>query len=450
MTRDLTVGKPMGLIFSFALPTLFGMLFQQLYNMVDTMIVGKLLGANALGSVGSTGAINFFVIGFCMGLCNGFAIPVAQRTGAGDGHNMRRYVANSAYLCVFFSIIITAATVLSCRYILTVMQTPAELIDDAYSYIVIIFLGIPVIILYNMLSGIIRSLGDSKTPVYFLALSSVLNIVLDFAFILYFHSGVAGAALATVISQAVSGVACLLFMIRRYPQLHMTAEERRFDLTACKTLCGMGVPMGLQYSITAIGSIIMQSAVNTLGSLCVSAVAAANKLFQLLCCPLDALGSTMATYCGQNVGALKLDRLGKGIRCAVFQGAVYSVAALVFMLLFADDCTMLFLNAGETNLELLVQLTSQYIITLVAFFTVLGILNIVRFSIQGMGFSNLAIISGIMEMIARTIMGRWIVPVFGFNAATVASPIAWISAVVFLIPACMGCIRHLKKLYTPT
>ena len=242
MTRDLTVGKPMGLILSFALPTLFGMLFQQLYNMVDTMIVGKLLGANALGAVGSTGAICFFVIGFCMGLCNGFAIPVAQRTGAGDGHNMRRFVANSAYLCLFFSVALTVVTALGCRWILRVMQTPAELFNDAYAYIFIMFLGIPVIILYNMLSGIIRSLGDSKTPVYFLALSSVLNIVLDFAFILCFHAGVAGAALATVISQAVSGVACLFFMLKRYPQLRMTPEERRFDLSACKVLCGMASP----------------------------------------------------------------------------------------------------------------------------------------------------------------------------------------------------------------
>ena len=447
MTRDLTVGKPMGLIFSFAMPTLFGMLFQQCYNMVDTMIVGKLLGADALGAVGSTGAINFFVIGFCMGLCSGFAIPVAQRTGAGDQPNMRRFVANCAYLCVIFSAVLTAVTTLSCRWILTTMRTPAELMEDAYAYIFIIFLGIPVIILYNVLSGIIRSLGDSKTPVYFLALSSVLNIALDLLFIAVFHTGVGGAALATVISQGVSGVACLFFMVGRYPQLRMTAEERRFDPKACRILCGMGIPMGLQYSITAIGSIIMQSAVNTLGPLCVSAVAAANKLFQLLACPTDALGSTLATYCGQNVGALKLDRLGKGIRCAIFQGAVYSAAALVLMLLFADDCTMLFLKKDEPDLALLVELTSRYIITLVAFFTVLTVLNVVRFSIQGMGFSGLAILSGVMEMIARTVMGRWVVPAFGFSAACFASPIAWVSAVAFLIPVCVFCIKKLKKTY---
>ena len=450
MTRDLTVGKPMGLILSFALPTLFGMLFQQLYNMVDTMIVGKLLGANALGAVGSTGAICFFVIGFCMGLCNGFAIPVAQRTGAGDGHNMRRFVANSAYLCLFFSVALTVVTALGCRWILRVMQTPAELFNDAYAYIFIMFLGIPVIILYNMLSGIIRSLGDSKTPVYFLALSSVLNIVLDFAFILCFHAGVAGAALATVISQAVSGVACLFFMLKRYPQLRMTPEERRFDLSACKVLCGMGIPMGLQYSITAIGSIIMQSAVNTLGSLCVSAVAAANKLSQLLCCPFDALGATMATYCGQNVGAVKLDRLGKGIGSAVFLGAVYSALSLGVMLLFAEECTMLFLSPNEPQLALLTSLTVQYILVNAAFFLALTILNVVRFSIQGMGFSNLAIVSGVLEMIARTVMGQWIVPVYGYAAACFASPVAWMSAIIFLIPACAGCIRHLRKTYVNT
>ncbi|MCI8423721.1 MAG: MATE family efflux transporter [Lawsonibacter sp.] len=447
MTKDLTAGSPMRLILGFTLPTLLGMLFQQLYNMVDTMIVGKLLGAKALAAVGATGSINFFVIGFCMGVCNGFAIPVAQRMGANEPSKMRRYVANAAYLAGALSLALTVATCLLCGGILTAMQTPEDIFQDAYRYIFVIFLGIPATILYNLLAGVIRSLGDSKTPVYFLALSSCLNIVLDFALILYCNAGVAGAALATVASQGVSGVACLLYMDRKYPILRMTPAERRLDLHSCKVLCMMGLPMGLQYSITAIGSIVLQSAVNTLGSLYVAAVAAGSKLQQLLACPFDAMGAAMATYCGQNVGACRLDRLGKGVRACTLLGLCWSGAALLAMLAFAPQCSMLFLDPKEEELALLVQLTSQYTVVLTAFFFALALVNIVRFSIQGMGFSVLAILAGVLEMAARTVVGQVFVPMFGFSAACFASPAAWICADLFLVPACAACIAHLRRVY---
>lgn len=447
MTKDLTQGSPMKLILRFALPTLFGMLFQQFYNLVDTMIVGKLLGAQALAAVGSTGSINFFVIGFCMGVCNGFAIPVAQRMGAGEHSKMRRYVANAAYLAVAFALVLTVATGVLCRSILTVMRTPSDIFDNANAYIFIIFMGIPATFLYNLLAGIIRSLGDSKTPVYFLALSSFLNIGLDFALILWVHAGVAGAAIATVVSQAISGVACLVYMRRAYPILRMSREERRLDGKYCRVLCGMGIPMGLQYSVTAIGSIVLQSAVNALGSLYVAAVAAGSKLFQLFCCPFDAMGATMATYCGQNVGACKLDRLGQGVRACSVLGLIYSLAALGVMLVFAPQLSMCFLNPGEAQLEQLVALTSRYVIAFTAFFFPLALVNIVRFSIQGMGFSTFAILAGVLEMIARAGVGLFLVPMFGFTAACFSSPAAWICADLFLIPACVGCIRRLRKLF---
>ena len=359
MTRDLTTGSPMRLIIGFALPTLFGMLFQQLYNMVDAMIVGKLLGSAALAAVGSTGSVNFFVIGFCMGVCNGFAIPVAQRMGAGEPSKMRRYVANAAWLSVLFAVVLTVATGLLCRQILTVMLTPADIFANAYTYIFVIFMGIPATFLYNLLAGVIRSLGDSKTPVYFLALSSVLNILLDFALILGFQAGVAGAAIATVASQGVSGVACLFYMMKKYPILRMTKEERRLDLHSCGVLCAMGIPMGLQYSITAIGSIVLQSSVNALGSLYVAAVAAGGKVYQLLACPFDAMGATMATYCGQNVGACRLDRLSRGIRSCALLGLGYSVIAFCAMLRFAPQCALLFLDSRELDAALLTQLAAH-------------------------------------------------------------------------------------------
>ena len=447
MTKDLTSGSPTGLILGFTLPTLLGLLFQQMYNLVDTAIVGKLLGAQALAAVGATGSINFFVIGFCTGVCSGFAIPVAQRMGAREYGKMRRYVANAACLSALLALVLTTATALLCRNILTLMRTPEDIIHDSWAYILIIFLGIPATFLYNLLAATIRALGDSKTPVYFLALSSLLNIFLDFTLILWFHAGVAGAAIATVVSQGVSGLACLVYVRRHYPILRMSREERRLDGHTCRVLCAMGIPMGLQYSITAVGSIVLQSAVNTLGSTYVAAVAAGSKLFQLLACPYDAMGAAMATYCGQNVGACRLERLGQGVRACSLLGLGYAVVCFGAMLLLAPQCAMLFLDPKEPQLELLVELTRQYIVTLTAFFFPLALVNIVRFSIQGMGYSAFAILAGVLEMAARTGVGSLLVPLFGYTAACFASPAAWLCADAFLLPACAWCIRRLYRLY---
>ena len=445
MTKDLTTGSPMKLLLNFTLPTLFGLLFQQLYNMVDAMIVGKLLGSQALGAVGATGSINFFVIGFCLGLCSGFAIPVSQRMGAKDYPQMRCYVANAAYLSAAAALILTTLTGVFCGRILTAMNTPGDLFASSYSYIFVIFMGIPVVFLYNLLACIIRALGDSRTPVYFLALSSGLNIVLDLTFILAFHWGVAGAAVATVLSQAVSGVACLVYMVRKFPILHVTREESRPSLAACKALCAQGVPMGLQYSITAIGSIVLQTSVNALGSLYVTAIATGGKVYQLLSCPFDAMGSAMATYCGQNVGANRLDRLGKGVRACSLLGLAYSGIAMAAMLLLAPQAAMLFLDPGEPGLDNLLGLTVHYILIFTAFFFPLALVNILRFSIQGMGFGTFAILAGVLEMAARTVVGRFFVPMAGYTAACFASPAAWVCADLFLIPACLICVSRLRR-----
>ncbi len=446
MTKDLTTGSPMKLIVGFTLPTLFGMLFQQMYNMVDTMIVGRLLGARALAAVGATGSINFLIIGFCMGVCGGFAIPVARAMGAGEHSEMRRYTANAVYLSGLFALVMTVATGLLCRTILTAMDTPADIYADSYRYIFIIFMGIPATYLYNLLAGVIRSLGDSRTPVYFLALSSGLNILLDVTLILYSGLGVAGAAVATVASQAVAGLACLWYVRRRFPILRVTREEARPDGRICRNLCAMGVPMGLQYSVTAIGSIVLQSAVNGLGSLYVAGTAAGAKLYGFLACPFDAMGSAMATYCGQNVGAAKLDRLGRGIRDCALLGLIYALAAFGAMMAFAPRCALWFIDAGEgEQLPVLVDLVSRYVRAGTAFFFPLALVNIVRFSIQGMGYSVFAILAGVLEMIARTVVGRFFVPVLGFDAACFASPAAWVCADMFLIPACVVCIRRLRR-----
>ena len=444
--KDLTQGNVFKLILGFSIPLLLGMLFQQFYSMVDTIFVGRYLGVTALAEVGSTGSINFMIIGFCMGVCNGFAIPVAQKFGARNYKLLRKYVFNSGVLAVIFSVIMTLVVCLLCRNILGWINTPNDIMEGAYSYIFVIFLGIPVTYLYNLLAGIIRSLGDSKTPLMFLIMSSIINIILDLVFIIVFNMGVSGAAWATVISQGVSGICCLIFMAKRYSILKFEKDELKINGHCIRRLCYMGVPMGLQYSITAIGSVILQTAVNGLGSLVVAAVTAGSKISMFLCCPFDALGSTMATYAGQNVGAKKLDRVNEGIKNSIIIGSVYSIIAFLVSIFFGKTIALLFVDGNE--LELLSMVSKQLIITAL-FYIPLCLVNVVRFTIQGMGYSTFAIFAGICEMIARTICGFILVPIFGFNAVCLASPIAWICADLFLIPGYISVMNKMKREIKP-
>ena len=441
MVKDMTNGSPSKHILGFAVPMLFGMLFQQFYNLVDTIIVGKTLGVEALAGVGATGSINFMIIGFCMGVCNGFVIPVAQCFGAKKPADLRKYVFNGYICSIVFAIVLTLASVIFCRRILIIMNTPADIIDHAYNYIVVIFIGIPTVFLYNMVSGVIRSLGDSKTPVVFLVLSSIINVVLDFFLILVCKMGVAGAGWATVTSQLISGLTCLIYMYKKYDILKGDKSERVLDRRFITNLCMNGVPMGLQYSITAIGSTILQAAVNTLGSTYVAAMTAGSKMFNFTCCPFDALGSTMATYAGQNVGAAKIKRLGQGVRSAMIIGSVYSVLSLIALYFTTDYIALLFVNASETTI---IALTRQFILASACFYIPLTGVNVVRFCIQGMGFSVFAISAGILEMIGRAFAAIILIPSIGFMGASLASPIAWIAADAFLFPAFIHCAKKLN------
>ncbi len=442
--KDLTVGSPMKLILNFAIPMLFGFLFQQFYNMVDTIIVGKCLGVSALASVGSTSSINFMIIGFCTGVCSGFAIPVAQKFGAGDYAGMRRFVANAGWLAAAFAAVMTTVVGFLCMHILQWMNTPEDIIQGAYDYIFVIFLGIPVTYLYNLLAGIIRSLGDSKTPVYFLLLSSLLNIALDFFTILVLGMGVGGPAIATVISQGISAVLCLIYMIRHYPILHMKQDEWKPDPSKFLVLCGMGIPMGLQYSITAIGSVVLQTAVNALGSMAVAAVSTGSKVSMFFCCPFDALGGTMATYAGQNVGAKKLDRVKEGLKAASLIGMLYSVIAFVVLLFGGKYIALLFMDADQTEI---IGRVATFLAANSLFYIPLTLVNVVRFTIQGMGFSTFAILAGVCEMAARSLVGFCLVPVFGFLPACFASPLAWVFADIFLVPAFFHCLKKLRVMF---
>ena len=444
LTKDMTVGNPRKIILGFGIPLLLGMLFQQFYSMVDTIVVGRFLGVKELAGVGSTGAIHFMVIGFCMGVCSGFSIPISQCFGAKDYTNLRKYVANCTWMSIFFAIVMTVFVSIFCSDILKLMNTPEDIFDHAYTYIFINFLGIPVIFLYNILSGILRALGDSKLPLVFLVISSVLNILLDIVTIIILGMGVEGPALATVISQLISGVLCLIYIIKKFDILKPQGEEWKPRRHHMVVLGRMGIPMGLQYSITAIGSIILQTAINTLGSVAVASVTAANKVSMFFCCPFDAMGSTMATYAGQNVGAGKPDRVTKGMLSCSFMGLIYAVAACVVLVIFGEQLASIFIDKAESDSALILSNARTMLIWSSAFYFPLALVNIIRFTIQGLGYSELAILAGVSEMIARAIAGFGLVPVLGYVGVCMANPLAWIFADIFLIIAYICVIKRVK------
>lgn len=443
--KDMTSGNPLKLFVSFMLPLLCGLLFQQFYNMVDTVIVGKFLGVNALAGVGSTGSINFLVIGFCTGICAGFAIPIAQKFGQKDFEGLKIYTANIFLLSAAFSVVLTVLTTLLCKNILKYMNTGEDIFNQAYNYIFYIFLGIPAIILYNMLSCIMRSLGDSKSPVYFLLISSVLNIVLDLVSVTVLGMGVEGPALATVISQGVSGILCFIYMIKKFDILRLQKEDLKIDISAIKTLCAMGVPMGLQYSITAIGSIVLQTAVNGLGTIYVAAVTAGGKVNQLFMCFFDALGATTATFAGQNIGAGKLDRIKKGIAASMIIGACFCVVAIAVIFFFGYDIAAMFLDATDAAIVGdVLKNAEKFLITNGSFYIVLVLLHALRFTIQGLGFSRVAIFAGGFEMLARSVVALLLVPRFAFGAVVFANPAAWFAANLFLVPCYFSVMKSLR------
>ena len=441
-TRDMTVGAPMPILLSFILPLLLGLLFQQFYAMVDTVVVGNFLGMEALAGVGSTGSINFLVLGLCNGVCAGFAIPVAQKFGEKDFNGLRNFVGNMIWLGGIIALVVTAVTTIGCRAILTAMNTPESTFSYAYDYIFLIFLGIPATMLYNLLSGIIRSLGDSRTPLYFLIFSSLLNVALDVIFILMLHMGVAGAGIATLLSQLVSGILCLLFALKRFPVLRLDSADFLPDWSVTLRLLAMGLPMGMQYSITAVGSILLQTSVNSLGAAAMAAVTAGSKVSLFAVTPFDAIGSTAATFAGQNIGAGKPERVREGVKDASILGIGYSILAFLVLGLFGGNLAAIFLDADSAEaMQVILPMSRRFLMCNAIFYVPLLYVNLLRFTIQGLGYSGLAVVAGVFEMIARGLFGLCLVPLLGFEAVCFANPAAWILADVFLYPAYERCMR---------
>ena len=390
------------------------------------------VGVEALAAVGSVGGLNYLVLGFVNGIACGFSIPISWTFGAKDYSQMRRYTANTVWLSIAFAVVLTIVTVALTRPILVWTNTPANIIDLADIYVRTIFWGIPFTLLYNVTSALMRALGDSKRPLYFLLMASFLNIGLDLLCIIVFKMGVFGASFATVFSQAVAGFGSLWYIARHYHELRWSKEEGKLSRDHCLKLCNMGIPMGLQCSITAIGSVVLQGAVNGLGSDIVAAQTAGGKAAQFLSVPLESIGTAMTTYASQNLGAHDLKRVNRGVNTALGIGCVYSIASFI-ILRFADKLLIgLFLDAGEVEIMANAQ---SFIFWNSVFYIPLAVLIIYRYTIQGLGYSGLAMFAGVAEMVARAMVGFLFVPLWGYFAACIANPVAWFFACFFLIPA---------------
>lgn len=407
MEKDMTVGNPTKMILNFTVPLFIGNVFQQLYNMADTIIVGKFVGADALAAVGSTGTIMFLIIGFLQGITAGFTVPTAQKFGAGDMRSVRKTVGSAAILSLIVSAIMTVISMVGMRWLLHFMNTPDNIFDDAYAYIMVICAGIFAQVLYNLLASILRALGNSKTPLYFLILAAVLNIVLDLVFIIVFHMGAAGAAYATVISQGISGALCLVYIVRREPLLKLTKDDWKLDATLVKIQFGIGFPMAFQYSITA-----------------------ASKIEQLVTQAYVALGTTMATYCAQNMGAGKILRIRQGFRSATWMEFAYAVVTGVFVMFAGKYLTPLFLSE---NLSQIMDYVDIYLKCVGLFFIPLTLVNVYRNGIQGMGFGVLPMMAGVAELLGRGVVAIAAAQYKSYVGVCMASPAAWVLAGGLLI-----------------
>lgn len=442
---DMTKGNPMKIIFHFTLPIFIGNVFQQFYNMADAVIVGKFVGNRALAAVGSTGTIMFLIYGFVVGMTAGFTVLTAQKFGAGDMPAMRRTVAGASILSLIVGVILTAAFMLFMKPWLILMHTPEDIFADAYAYIMIISGGILAQMLYNLLASILRALGNSRVPLYFLILSALLNIVLDLALIIIFHMGAAGAAVATVISQGVSGVLCLIYIIKKVPMLRMTSEDWRPSGSILQTQIRIGIPMALQYSITAIGTMMVQSALNLLGSTLVAAYTTAGKIEQVVTQAYVAMGTTMATYGAQNMGAGDVSRIRQGFKASTVIGIIYSVIAAALVMTVGKYMTFLFVSE---DVALIMDSVNTYLICAGTFFIPLAIVNIYRNGIQGLGYGLLPMMAGVAELIGRGVVAVIAAGQKSYPGVCLASPAAWILASALLIGMYWYIVKKdLKKIF---
>ncbi len=429
MAKSMVSGKPLSLMMQFALPLLLGNLLQQTYNIIDAAIVGQILGDKALAGVGASSSIQFLVLGFCMGCCAGFGVPVAKYFGANDMHKMRKYIFNGAVLTGIIALTVTSVCAICCYQILHLLSVPQDIFDKAYSYLIVIFLGIPFTLMYNYLSSVLRSLGDSRTPFMFLAFSAILNIFLDLFCILVLKWGCAGAAIATITAQAVSGILCLVYIFKKIQVMHIEAQDRKVEGSAVKELLIMGIPTGLQFSITAIGSMVMQSANNKLGRVYVSGFTAGMRIKQFTMCPFDAFATAASVFCSQNLGAGQAKRIKQGLWQAIAVAVGYGLIAGLIMIFLGRPLSMIFVKKSAVDV---LDASAKYLRCMGFFYWSLGILNVARMVTQGLGYSGRAIFSGVTEMVARIIVSLGFVGAFGYTAICFADQTAWVTATIYI------------------
>ena len=441
MTNDMTKGNPVKLILLFSIPLLIGNVFQQFYSMVDTIIVGRFVGVDALAAVGATSSMVFLVNGFATGLSSGFAVLVSQRFGAKDEKGLRKAVASAVTLTVISVVVITIVSLLGAMPLLRLMNTPENIIGDAYLYIKIIA-GVVATVAYNLIASILRALGDSKTPLYFLIVSSVLNVILDLVFIIVFKMGVAGAAWATIISQGVSAILCLIYTYKRFTILRLKKEDFKVKKRYYHKHLKIGIPMALQFSITAIGIMTVQSALNVFGSTIIASYTAASKALQLVMQPAITFGVTMATYCGQNLGAKKYDRIKEGVKACTKISIVTSLISAAVLIFLGKYFVMMFINNPDAEI---LSYAQQVLNISAIFFIPLGLIFIYRNALQGIGDSFVPMMAGAYELIARAVVAFTLPRYIEFLGICLADPVAWFAAAIPLGITYFKRINHLLK-----
>lgn len=442
MTNDMTKGSPIKLIIQFMIPMCLGNIFQQFYNIADSIIAGQFLGVDALAAIGSTGSLIFLVTGWLNGLTSGFSVWVAQWFGARKADRMRHFIAMSIYICVAFVVVMTVGLLAANEPILRLMNAPENLLDDISSYMAIIYAGLVVTCAYNALAAVLRALGDSKSPLYFLIVSAVINVVLDIAFIVIFHMGVEGCAYATVIAQGISALLCLVYIIKKFPVLRLKKEDFRFSVNTVKKLLGLGIPMGLQFSITAIGTIIVQGAINVYGAVYMAGFSAAGKIQNIICTVFVAFGATIATYVGQNRGAGKMDRVKQGVRLTQMMILVCSVVLMAVIHFFGKYMIFLFIDPAETK----VLHAAEIYFNIVSWaYPFLGSIFLYRNALQGMGYGFVPMMGGVFELVARAAIVFVAAANAGFAQVCMSDPAAWIAALIPLIPYYIWVMRKAEK-----
>lgn len=441
MARNLTQGNPAKQIFLFSLPLLIGNLFQQFYNMADALIVGRTLGQNALAAVGCTGGLTFLIVGFATGLTSGMSIITARCFGAQDAEGVKRSFATSLSIGLVVTIFLTIIGLLITRPLLELLNTPPAIMDDAYSYIIVIMAFIGTCMLFNLTSNAMRAIGDGVSPLYFLVIACVLNIILDYVFILLFRMGVQGAAVATVVAQLISGVLCILYIHKKTPILQLKKEHFTFHAGDWKLHMKMGLPMGFQSSIIAIGTIVVQFALNNLGEQAVAAYTAAQKIDAFGILPLMSFGIAMATFVGQNHGADKPSRIRKGILQCSLMSVAFAVIIGCIDVFFGDALSALFLKGDITAINL----SHKYLIINGVCYPLLALLFVFRYSLQGLGHSFIPTLAGISELVMRSLSVVLLAKFFGFSGASASNPLAWVGALVFLVPSLLQVLRELPR-----